>query len=323
MGDPDNGSGGLRRLLDILRSDLSGSVEAVEGPNEFDLRGGPDWEPRVATYQAQLYAGVKDDPELAGLPVIGPSAGGIGDEQAFTDLSANLDFGNIHPYPDGEPPESNVGEWLAAAARMSGAKPVMATESGYHNALAATEGQRPVSEAAEATYVPRLFLDYFRRGVARSFDYELVDEFPDAGRTEPESDFGLLRNDLTPKPAFTALRNLIATLADDGDGEFEPGRLGYRLGGDTGQLRSLLLQKRDGSFYLVLWRAESVWDADARRPLHPDSDPVALSFAQAPRRAVLYEPAASSAPARELTPGAGPTSLEVGPDAVVVEIQPD
>ena len=323
LGEPENGSAGLRRLLSILGSELGGSVDAVEGPNEFDLRGGPDWEARVAAYQARLYEGVKSDPDLAGLPVIGPSAGGIGDEGEFTDLSADLDFGNIHPYPDGEPPEANVGEWLDAAARMSGTKPVMATESGYHDALAASAGQRPVSEAAMATYVPRLFLEYFRRGIPRSFDYELVDEFPDAGLTEPESDFGLLRNDLSPKPAFTALRNLVAILADDEGGSgFDPGRLDYRLGGERSQLHRLLLEKRDGSFYLVLWRASSVWDADARRPLDPGAAPVELTLAATPRRLRLYRPGSSAAPIRELPTASGPISVEVGPDATVLEIQP-
>jgi hypothetical protein len=321
LGDPDNGTPGLERLLAIVRDELPGSVDAIEGPNEFDLRGGEDWEPRVAAYQAQLYAAVEDDPELAALPVLGPSAGGIGDERQFTDLSGDLDYGNIHPYPDGEPPETNVGEWLAAATRTSADKPVMATESGYHDALAATEGQRPVSEAAMATYVPRLFLDYFRRGIPRSFQYELVDEFPDAGETEPESDFGLLRNDLTPKPAFTALRNLIAVLDDPG-GDFDPGRLDYTVSGDRSGLQQLLLQKSDGSFYLVLWRAKSVWDADARRPLDPGSRPLELRFATPPRRLRLYEPAAAASPRRELTTASGPTSLEVGPEATVVEIQP-
>lgn len=323
MGDPDNGAAGLRRLLAIAGSDLNGSVEALEGPNEFDLRGGADWEPRVAAYQAQLYSEAKADPALAGLPVIGPSAGGIGDELAFTDLSGSLDYGNIHPYPDGEPPETNIGEWLTAATRMSAAKPVLATESGYHDALAASAGQRPVSAAAMATYVPRLFLDYFRRGIPRSFDYELVDEFPDAGLTEPESDFGLLRNDLTPKPAFTALRNLIAVLTDGGGSSgFDPGRLDFTLGGQLGRLKQLLLEQSDGSFDLVLWRSESVWDADARQPLDPGSRPVELRFGSQPARLRLYEPTASAAPQRQLPTGPGPTSLEVGPDAVVLEIQP-
>jgi hypothetical protein len=321
LGDPTNGSRGLERLRSILDSDLQGSIDAVEGPNEFDLSGDPGWAARIASYQAELYAAVKSDPQLSALPVIGPSLGYPGNREAALDLSPYLDYGNIHSYPDGEPPEANITEWLEAAPSMSGSKPVMATETGYHNALASTGAQRPVSEAAAAAYLPRLFLQYFRLGVARTFPYELVDEFPDPGLVEPESDFGLLRNDLTPKPAFAAISNLIAILEDPG-GEFAPQRLQYTLAGDRAQLSQLLLEKSDGRFYLALWRAGSVWDPENRTALRPGSAPVELSFATPPQSVRAYVPNASSAPDRSLPLEAGSTSVQVGPRAVILEIQP-
>ncbi len=321
LGDPRNGRAGLRQLLAILEKRLSGAVEAVEGANEYDLSGDPRWRQRLDRYQRSLYTLVKENAELERLPVVGPSVGQLADNLEVTDLSRYLDYGNVHSYPDGEPPERILGSWLRAAARTSGGKPVMATETGYHTALSASQGQRPASEAAMAAYAPRIYLDYFARGVVRTFPYELVDEFPDPGNDEPESNFGLLRNDLSPKPAFRAVRNLVDLLADPGP-RFTPGRLDLSLGGERRDLRTLLLQKRDGRFYLALWRSTSVWDPDRRVPLRPGSAPVQIGFASRPDRVSLHLPNRAPTAQGELPLGDGPTSLEVGPRVTVLEIDP-
>lgn len=255
MGEPELGADGLAELLATVKTKLPGAVEAVEGPNEYDSRGVPDWAAKLSAYQQQLYAGVKSDPALAALPVIGPSVVQKRNQEALGNISGSLDFGNVHPYPLDQPPERNVSSYLARAALNSGSKPVMATESGYHNTPGWTGEQPPVSEAAAATYMPRLFLDYFERGYARTFAYELLDQGADP--SQRDANWGLLRADLSPKPAFTAIRNLISVLADPGP-SFAPESLSYELGGDRAGLHQLLLQKRDGSFYLALWREQSV-----------------------------------------------------------------
>ncbi|HWC07412.1 MAG TPA: hypothetical protein VG458_00025, partial [Solirubrobacterales bacterium] len=320
VGDPRNGLSGMRDLVRILATRLGGTVSAVEGPNEYDLSGDPSWRQRLDRYQRAFYGTVRGTPGTAELPVVGPSVGQLKDGLEVTDLSPWLDYGNVHSYPDAEPPERILSTWLAAAARTSGSKPVMATESGYHNALAARWGQRPTSEAASATYVPRIYLDYYARGIVRTFPYELIDEFPDRGNDEPEWNFGLLRYDLSPKPAFIAVRNLIDLLEDPGPG-FTPGRLDFSFGGDTDNIRSLLLQKRDGRFYLALWRETSVWDANRRTPLPADVAPLQISFANAPDRVSVLRPNRSTG--REGLPhSAGATTVEIGPRVALLEIDP-
>jgi hypothetical protein len=321
LGNPGNGRAGLRRLVAILARRLVGGTDAAEGPNEFDLSGSRNWAPRLARYQAALYRAVKSNPRLSRLPVVGPSMGGFDNQGQLGDISEHLDFGNIHTYPDGEPPEANLAEWLTAAHQNSGFKPVLATETGYQNAIRARVGQRPISEAGAAIYMPRLYLDYFAQGVVRTFPYELVDEFRDPGREEPESNFGLLRHNLSPKPAFRAIRNLIAILADPGP-TFAPGGLDYSLGGDLSDLDQVLMEKRDGRFYLALWRTTSVWNPDDRSALHPEAAPVELNFGSEPRRVRKFVPNASSDPVGTLTTNAGATSVEVGPRIVIVEVQP-
>ena len=316
LGAPEDGSAGLAKLTSVLGSSLRGSVDAVEGPNEYDLHGGSGWMSELAPYQSDLYAAIKSNPATSALPVIGPSLGNTNSDGS--DVSGSLDYGNIHSYPNGEAPEDNVSRMLAMASDMSGSKPVMATETGYHTAVNWSGDHKPVSEAAQATYTPRLFLDYFSRGVTRTFSYELVDEFANAGNDEPESNFGLLRNDLSPKPAFTALRNLTAILADSSS-SFAPGALDYSVSGDTDELHQVLLQKSDGSYYLALWRAESVWDNQSRTPESAASGTVQLNFAEALASAEEFQPNSSSQPLRALATDS-PVSLKVGPQVTIVRV---
>ena len=68
---------------------------------------------------------------------------------------------------------------------------------------------------------PRLLLEHYLRGTQRVYQYELVDERPETGLTDPEQHFGLLRNDFTPKPAFRSLTRLLG-LAEDPGPAFAP-----------------------------------------------------------------------------------------------------
>jgi hypothetical protein len=82
----------------------------------------------------------------------------------------------------------------------------VASETGYHDAVASHDGHPPVSEQAGAVYLPRLFLSYFGAGVRRTFAYELLDERVDPARSDLQANFGLLRDDFSRKPSFMALR---------------------------------------------------------------------------------------------------------------------
>ena len=283
------------------------------------MRGHPNWAAELREYQQRLYGAIKADPSLAALPVLGPSIVQRAHQEALGDISGMLDYGNIHPYPYGEPPEGILSSQVGRAAANSGSKPVIATETGYHTALSWGGEHPPVSEDAMATYVPRFFLDYFDRGITRTYSYELVDEKPDPARAEPEQNFGLLRNDFSPKPAFVALRNTTAILADPGPA-FRPESLDYSVGGSRDDLRQVLLQKRDGSFYLALWRATSVWDPSAQAALEPPSEPVTLSFDRRLRSAERYLPNVSEAASPVTLHRNRPLTVDVGPQVVILRL---
>lgn len=322
LGDPSNDSDELDELISIVKADLPLAVEAVEGPNEYSTSGNSEWKSELVPYQEALYEGIKGDPTLASLPVVGPSIVG-GDQEELGDVSGHLDYGNIHSYPEGNAPEHKMGSNLERAALNSGSKPIMATETGYTTALnwtpAGAGENRPISEAAMASYMPRLFFEYFSRRIARTFSYELLDEHPNPGLDEREDHFGLLRNDLSAKPAFTALRNTIEILEDPGP-TFAPGSLSYTRLGSTANLREVLLEKRDGTFYLALWRKQtSLWDPIAKEALASPLEPVTLQLPAGIEAVARFNPVSSPEPVSPFTPSSEPT-LQVGAEVVIVAL---
>ncbi|HET7590292.1 MAG TPA: hypothetical protein VFK14_08965 [Solirubrobacterales bacterium] len=323
LGDPRNGISTLDHMISVVKSELAGAVDSVEGPNEFNAQGVSNWVSMLREYQQHLYTAVKSDPALSSLTVIGPSITNWGDAEKLGDISGMLDVGCAHPYTS-RPPETVVTESLERAAQTAGTKPAFTTETGYQTALndsSDSEAFLPVTEAAQAVYMPRVFLEQFRRGVARTYSYELLDQFTDPALKNRESNFGLLRHDLSKKPAFYALQNLIAILKDSGSGS-APGSLDYSLEGNQENLRQVLLQKSDGSYYLALWRATSVWDAVKQVALDPGSSPISIRFNQPVSSVELYAPNVSSAPLASTTAPSGSLSYAIGPQVQILRITP-
>jgi hypothetical protein len=298
MGVPTEPSGALPQMLGDIEALPAGSVDAVEGPNEWSTSGHTNWKAELVAYQERLFREVNERSALAALPVLGPSIVG-GGQAALGNISAYLDDGNIHSYPEGDVPENKLSYYLKQAALNSGTKPIEATETGYTNATAWTPSgpgeNKPISEAAAAVYLPRLYLEYWSHGITRTFDYELVDEYENAALDEREDHFGLLRHDLTLKPAASALANLTAILADPGPA-VAPGSLEYTLAGGEAKVRSVLMEKNDGTFYLALWRMQSIWNPDTKQPIAAAPEPLEVSFTAGPVDWSAYEPTTSAAP---------------------------
>jgi hypothetical protein len=93
---------------------------------------------------------------------------------------------------------------MQLAQQYSGSKAVISTETGYHNVVNTTVGHIGLPEDIAAKYIPRIYLEQFNSGISRTLSYELIDV--DKDPTDPEKNFGLLRNDGSEKPAFVALK---------------------------------------------------------------------------------------------------------------------
>jgi hypothetical protein len=89
------------------------------------------------------------------------------------------------------------------------------------------------------------------------------------------SGFGLLRSDLSPRPALLALGSLLGLLSDE-PRTFTPGRLTYSLLGSGTEVESTLLQKSDGSFWLAIWLKASIYDVNTSTPTPVAPLPVTL-----------------------------------------------
>ncbi len=140
---------------------------------------------------------------------------------------------------------------IAMAQLNAPGKPVFSTETGWHDAVPSDTGHPGTPRVIVGRYMPRLYLLQFLKGVPRSYPYELIDQWDNPG--DSERSFGLLRYDGTPKPSYNAVKAMISLLEDPGPA-FAPGRLDYSIGGDTSNVKTALLEKRDGTFYLAVWQ---------------------------------------------------------------------
>jgi hypothetical protein len=324
---PEAGREGMRMTLitDVTRDpapDVEQSVRvlgryiaAFEGPNELDNAGDPGWVSKLTAYMPALSAAVRE--HAPGVRLIGPS---LVNSSSRLELPGDLPgLFNAHPYPLGQSPEPALGDAVREARPDQLRAGAYFTEFGYHNASAATTGQPPVSEEAAAIYLPRALVAAFGAGVRRTFVYELVDEKPEPGLRDPEQHFGLLRNDLSPKPAFTAIKTLITALrSSPGAG---PGDLIWTLdvSGDE-DVQHITLLRRDGSRLIALWRPVSVWDAAERHAVDPGSVPVELHVRRPARDVTVWRPSVSTTPVLHLSQ-ARRLRLDLAGDLVLVSFR--
>ena len=309
-----NGDGPVDPCLDVVRGLPAGSVEYVEWPPELDIRNGPDWAPVLQARGRDLYAKVKADPALRHIPVVGPTLVQPDSFVRLGDQSAFLDFGNISPFMAALTPNpAHLAAERRKVAPTSGTKPVIATGGGYHFGPTAGPNQHPPSsERSASVYTVRTVLEHAASGIPRTYLYELVDVSFGA---DAQSYFGLLREDFSPRPAFSALKNLLAMV---GGGAPAPAPLLYAVTGDTDDLRQLLLQQADGTYLLVLWRTASVWDRDAQRDLDVTLKPYvvdapdAISVARGnPHTGTGFSPVVNDEGRIEVNVGAHPAILRI------------
>ncbi|WP_454850748.1 hypothetical protein [Rhizobium binxianense] len=261
-------------LVEKIFEACGGAVDMFEGGNEPNLARNTARNPLLsAEYQRALYQAVRGDPRLQAVGVAGPSyiQGNIALAQ---DLSAACDFGNIHPYPGMEHPETTgpgqLQKFIAASRRVFGEKPVMVTEIGYHCAVQTTKSHLPVSEAIKARYMPRLLLWPFLQGVRRTYIYELVSSF-DNGPADPESSFGLLDYRLNRTPAYEAVRNLLSICLSGGgvagSGGVAPAQVGFST--QDANRHHLFLTRPDGGVLMPVWLGIPGWRSGPRTALPP------------------------------------------------------
>lgn len=278
-----------RRLPDIAAWS-AGGLAIAEGGNEPAIATGASDRARIsAEHQRALYRAARS--AGGAVKVAGPSYV-QGNVAAAESLANAVDFGNIHPYPGMEHPENagngDLRRFIAAARPVFGRAPLLATENGYHTALATKSFHFPVSEAVRARYTPRLLLWSFLQGVRRTYLYELIASV-DRGEADPESRFGLLGYDGSPTPAFLAVANLMRLFRAGSAASPLGQTLDAAIEAEAPDLHAVRFLRGDGVVLVPLWLGIDGWNPVQRRA-RPDGParPVALTLSAEPKAARLH-----------------------------------
>jgi hypothetical protein len=263
---------------------LAGDVESFEGPNECDAEGGRNcggakWLQNLQTFMPT----VTNAGKAVGVPVYGPSFVRASSYPAIGNIARQMTMNNLHIYFGGRNPESggwgsmdaeghyygSIAWWLDNAKIDGPGLKSVATESGYIANATVTPYTLP--QNIEAMYVPRTLLMAYKSGLQRTYLYELLDEVSSPG-------YGLMDDEIKPKAAYTALANLISLTGDRG-AAFTPGQLEMQIDGGDSNLQQILLQKRDGSFLLILWVGSSGYDPATNTATPVQAESVTLNVA--------------------------------------------
>jgi hypothetical protein len=325
----------------------AGALLSVEGPNEpnnfpVTYQGSTSTSNGtflpVAHLQRDLYAAIKAEPTLSGIPVFHSSeAGGSEPDNvglqfltipadAGTTMPAGTqyaDYANTHNYVCGH--SHNLVDnvcWNASDPTLNGDWDGLYVEYGHtwHGGFAGysnpelttlpritsetgwtTSGSGSITEEQQARVFLNLYLAAFKRGWTYTFLYMLRDD-PVQGY------WGLFDTSYGPKRSGTYLHNFTTILADSGSGG-PTGRLDYSIAADPATVHDLLLQKSSGTFELV------VWD---ERPTG-GSDSVAVDLGHTRATVQVYDPTTGTSPTQTLNQVSAVT-VTVSDHPLVIEL---
>ena len=278
-----------------------------------------NWAQTYTDFQNKLYQAVKSDRDLQDLPVVlGPMAH-LDNLKELGDVRDSCDKGNDHSYPGawGKPNQESgwgkkssarsMDEVVSIVQQVCPNKKLWITETGYDLEIDGKPNKYLVSSEAKAKYLPRIYANHFaQEEIEKTFLYELVE--PSDDRTG----FGILDINLNPTPAYYGIRNLVDLLAEatwDPQSQswqypdYNPSLLKYTLQGDLRDIKHLLLQKSDKTFYLLIWQEVYAYDNQLHKDITNPDRPVAFklddTLIASAKAYYLYDEARSST---ELSP---------------------
>jgi hypothetical protein len=257
-------------LLQSYPDRMKDSFEGYEAPNESDDGHDKDWAANLNRFLPDLAIAARTGHRGVAFPIIGPSFVHAESYSALRGTSQYFDFANLHNYFAGRNP-GTAGWGSNGYGSLSWdfdlidkawpGLPVVTTETGYRNDLSDPQG---IPDSVAAKYLPRLLLEQYARGIRRTYIYELADVTH--AQQGIHNEFGLVRSDFSPKPAYLAIQHLIALLADPGPA-WAPRDLALSLSGELSNVHHLLFAKRDGTYLLAIWQEVPGYDVNSKKIL--------------------------------------------------------
>jgi hypothetical protein len=234
---------------------LAGNIEAFEVTNEPDDQANPSWAMQVRAMMPIVSAAAQQ----LGIPVLAPALVMTQSYQQLGDVSQWAKVANAHAYFGGRNPECaawgpsqhfTMAFWKAQGLlSVPNATGSIITESGNQVTPKPT-AQYTLPPGPAAVYAIRTVLEAFYQGFERCYLYELLDN--------SGTDYGLCNAAFQAKLSYTAVRHFLEVIADSSTAaKYGPGFLDYTA---PNGYHSLLLQKHDGSFWIVAWPTEPCYD---------------------------------------------------------------
>jgi hypothetical protein len=325
-GGPVNLAGAMQNV-----HDLAPYLNAVENVNEVNIwpisYGGFSGVDAAVALQKDLYAAVRGDSALNGVPVYMFTIGGA-DPAAFPsigDLSAYTDYANIHSYPPhGLRPIFVIHAAIDGGRTDAPSKPVVITETGFYTTNAVGWGGLP--ETMQANYILGEVLDEASAGVSRTYLYDLIDDGADPGLLNQEDHFGLFHFDGSPKLSAIALHNLTTILTDPGAAAatftptafyFTAMGVPYNYTGNT-----MELDKSDGSHLIAVWNEEQLWNTDTQTTMPAIHYPVTVTLDSTYHSVLVFDPTVGTAPVQTLT-NVAQVSLDLVDHPYIIQVLPN
>jgi hypothetical protein len=262
-------------------------VTGVSGPNETDLGqyfayNGLSGVPAANAVQADLYAAMKADPVLSSIPVDMWPLGDLYDTATtgtVGDQTAHCDRANLHDYYVADHSiQVELQNYLRNAHLVSNRQAFITTETGWYTPMMAGWQGAGCNEYVQARLLLNDLFDH-----AMLSDNKLVYIFTLRWGSLDFSDpgWGVIRDDGTPKPSATAIRNLMAILNDAGTdaATFTPAApLNYSLSGMPSASGNFIIQKSNGAFDIILWNETSIWDNSTATQLSIPTSTVTITL---------------------------------------------
>ncbi len=328
----------------------AGALLAAEGPNEPNnwpvtyngkTSSGTTSLP-IAEFQKDLYAAVKSNSKLAGIPVFHSSESGgsepdncglqfltipSGTNCLMPDGTIYADYANTHNYVCGTDAKRGIEDnqaWNAENPTLNSHWDGLYVEYGHTWWGAGFDGYTPsqlltlprvttetgwvtqgtnaITEDQQGKLFLNLYLAAYKRGWSYTFIYMLHDD-------ANQGYWGFVRTDYSYKPSATFLHNMTTILADS-TSSFIPDSVNYSFSRKPITVHDMLMQKSDGTFELAVWSEKA-----------SGTNSLTVELGATYSSVKLYDPTLGTDPVQSLN-NVSSVPLTLSDHPVIIEISP-